>query len=568
MRYHDILSEGRDAYLFHGTDLVGAIEILRSNKLIGTQQYSHNPFGVSLTRDYRIARDFATYWERQFPVVFVLDQRKLVQSRAKLLPRRDSFESGYVPPREAEKMILGDLHNLSEFLISVNVHPAHIKEALSDEEYQEWMMDEREVGSREQFIEGIKELARYPKLNAWLPRVQWAKGTEQIPKLDEDIVDYDSVRKMMKAAGRICSDIHSFVRDLPIRVTMKPDIRYGNCHGIEINELYADEPGSGAGTILMKEILRLADNAGLNVYTNAEGPSSTEFYKKFGFESDRQGRHQLVWYPDLGPDYNYLKESVNEALYHVTFSSRVPKIKSEGIVPGKRRNWERAMGGKYGEIGHIYLFTSEESAARWAAKMEWEFKKPTSILVLRGVEAALDDDPSGESQLMLNGSGTWKRTQATVPPQCIERAIPLTTEIKRKIVDVTNGSTDAFSLTESAGQWPSELDADGLIDFMYDVAPDDDDEFPSREWLENILHGADGAVLKTLPLRGLKNNGGYMSANKLHDYEKLDSAAPPIIVNPITKTIVDGNHRARLARKRGEKTIAAYVLFFNDDEPL
>jgi hypothetical protein len=127
-------------------------------------------------------------------------------------------------------------------------------------------------------------------------------------EINEAHVEYDSARKMMKAAGRLCSDVHSFASKLPIRVTMRPDIRYGNCMGIEINELYADEPGSGAGTRVMKEILRLADAAGLNVYTNAEGPRSSEFYKKFGFQRETSGRHQLVWYPDLGEEYDYLRD--------------------------------------------------------------------------------------------------------------------------------------------------------------------------------------------------------------------------------------------------------------------
>lgn len=174
------LLEGRDAYLFHGTDLVSAIQILKTNSLEGTQQYEHNPLGVSLTRDYRIARDFGTYWERQFPVVFVLDQQKLVRSRHKLLPRRDTYDSGTRAPDEAEEMVLGNLSPLSSFLISVNVHPAHLREALRDEEYHDWMNDEYGVAP-EELIAGIKALASHPLLNAWLPRVQWTKGAEQVP---------------------------------------------------------------------------------------------------------------------------------------------------------------------------------------------------------------------------------------------------------------------------------------------------------------------------------------------------------------------------------------------------
>jgi hypothetical protein len=146
-----------------------------------------------------------------------------------------------------------------------------------------------------------------------------------------------------------------------------------------------------------------------------------------------------------------LSEDVHETLYHVTFTARVANIKKIGIVPGKARNWEMALdGSKYGERGYIYLFTTEESAARWAHKMAWEFKRPVSIIVLRDVEANLIDDESGEAYLMTNGAGTWKRTQGTVPPQCIERIISWEPEMAKKLVAITSGRHDGSPIFEGA----------------------------------------------------------------------------------------------------------------------
>lgn len=209
-----MLTEGRDAYLYHGTSLVSALGIIAANKIEGSSQYDHNPTGVSLTRDYVTARDFGTIWERQFPVVFVLDQQKLVRSRHKLLPRQDSYPKGERVPdgttgkhieksgrytvdntpvyrgREAEEMVLSDLSPLSDYLVSINIAPQHLEQAGSDPDYYVWMSEEGHTElSRKQFFNSIHALLAHPLLNRWVPRVQWIKGAEQIPEsaADQDI---------------------------------------------------------------------------------------------------------------------------------------------------------------------------------------------------------------------------------------------------------------------------------------------------------------------------------------------------------------------------------------------
>lgn len=142
-----------------------------------------------------------------------------------------------------------------------------------------------------------------------------------------------------------------------------------------------------------------------------------------------------------------MESTKSPVYYHVTFASRLAKIRREGITPGKRRNWNNMMGAKLGSTSYVYLFTDPVAAGRWAFKMEWEFEKPAVILVLKNVEDEMENDPGAEPHTHLDGGPTWKRTAATIPPTCIERVVPMTKEIAKRIVAVTQtGATDSFSL--------------------------------------------------------------------------------------------------------------------------
>ena len=168
-----VLNEGKDAPLFHGTEINAACHIIHDGKIDESSQYEHNPTGVSLSRSYVTALEFGTYWERMFPVVFVFDQQKLVHSRLKIIPRADSFESGYMPPKEAEEMVLSDLP-LEPALISINISAEHLEQALGQigEEYREYLNAEGWPDlTPEKWRANIEELMRHPKLNRWVPRI-------------------------------------------------------------------------------------------------------------------------------------------------------------------------------------------------------------------------------------------------------------------------------------------------------------------------------------------------------------------------------------------------------------
>lgn len=169
------LNEGRDAPLFHGTEINAACHIILDGKIDASQQYEHNPEGVSLSRDYTTAFNFGTYWERSFPVVFVFDQQRLVRAPLKILPRRDTYDSGTVAPHEAEEMVLSDLP-LEPYLISINISPEEIETALNGQfgkDYLEYLQSEGWPQlTEETWRENIERLAQHPKLNRWVPRIE------------------------------------------------------------------------------------------------------------------------------------------------------------------------------------------------------------------------------------------------------------------------------------------------------------------------------------------------------------------------------------------------------------
>ena len=200
MRLRDLFEQSRQP-LFHGTSLLNAMCIVHENRIGASQQYDGQPKGVSLTRDYRLARDFGTYWDRKFPVVFVLDWDKLRQHR-KIMPYRDyslagrydddgklnwekEYRGGW-EDREKEEVVLGTLDNLSNYLMSINVDPRHLKRAAANREYLRWMMEEMGdvthalgVTTQKALKDRIVQFASHPLINKWVPKVAVKPGTEK-----------------------------------------------------------------------------------------------------------------------------------------------------------------------------------------------------------------------------------------------------------------------------------------------------------------------------------------------------------------------------------------------------
>jgi len=132
MRYFEIINEGRDAPLYHGTGFSNAIEIIKHDEIKARTNHADRfgtvVTGVSLSRSQEISFDFGQ-------VIFVIDQRKLAQNH-KLVP----IEYWWIPTRspkspttrskgrsshtvtsgnEAEEFCIGSIKPLKRFLISI-----------------------------------------------------------------------------------------------------------------------------------------------------------------------------------------------------------------------------------------------------------------------------------------------------------------------------------------------------------------------------------------------------------------------------------------------------------------
>lgn len=127
MRWNEIITEGRDAPLYHATSVLGAINILHSDRINATTQHPDHGIGdevgVSLTRLRSVTKHFGD-------VVFVIDQAKLRQTR-RLRPvdywgLNNEPELAGVGRRrghyaEAEEFLAGDLEPLHRYLLAIDI---------------------------------------------------------------------------------------------------------------------------------------------------------------------------------------------------------------------------------------------------------------------------------------------------------------------------------------------------------------------------------------------------------------------------------------------------------------
>ncbi len=159
-----ILNEGRDAPLYHGTAWRCLEKILTENKLKAVSQL---PFkngiknGVSVSRDYRTALQYSN---ESSGCIFVLNQRKISQ-RQKIIPLKwtnllkkyDEYEyrnivmSGLENVNDKEEFILGDVKNLYSNIISVN---------FSDEDLRYPILNQKTLSGMKKFINKIN--VKYP----------------------------------------------------------------------------------------------------------------------------------------------------------------------------------------------------------------------------------------------------------------------------------------------------------------------------------------------------------------------------------------------------------------------
>lgn len=129
----------------------------------------------------------------------------------------------------------------------------------------------------------------------------------------------------------------------------------------------------------------------------------------------------------------------------------------------------------------------------------------------------------------------------------------------RKFIDII---AEANPLPHDPEEYPPTLDEEELIAYAMDHDPLGEEIDP--EMLESMFEGA-SASLRWIPLEGLIYNPGVAVAGRQKAYAAMTTTPPPIIVRG--KEIVDGNHRVKVARAKGQTHMWAYVLYW-DEEPL
>jgi len=108
--------------------------------------------------------------------------------------------------------------------------------------------------------------------------------------------DLDNTGPTLSDVNRIAKAINMFARDNGVTAELRqlPEVSFP---AIELTDLFADRLGSGSGTKVMLELVRMADEADINIYLRPSEPRNKTFYARFGFETDPQHRSMMVHYP-------------------------------------------------------------------------------------------------------------------------------------------------------------------------------------------------------------------------------------------------------------------------------
>lgn len=175
MRAYEILTESRSANLYHGTGVAALLGILRADTLRGSKDYDDDPYGVSLSRSYRVAQSFQGRdgWSGGTGAVLVLDQQRLVQNH-KIAPFASVDSEGAYMDREDEEVVLGDIKPLSRYLLSINIEPRLFKMLYHPTDFYRWWestgRDYSGIDDDDQGRESLLALRHHPLLNKISPR--------------------------------------------------------------------------------------------------------------------------------------------------------------------------------------------------------------------------------------------------------------------------------------------------------------------------------------------------------------------------------------------------------------
>lgn len=172
MRLYEIICEGRDADLYHGTSLEKLNRLLQDNVLYANtpihsdlvpKQLKHYKKTVSLTRNSAVATNFARAASIKddsndsTPVILVLDQAKLYNSAGKRMKPYDDLESldktyssGETSsrsrgPNEAEEVVFGSIDNIKSYIKKIIIQVPSDQAKVELQKYKNILNDPRVI---------------------------------------------------------------------------------------------------------------------------------------------------------------------------------------------------------------------------------------------------------------------------------------------------------------------------------------------------------------------------------------------------------------------------------------
>ena len=117
-----------------------------------------------------------------------------------------------------------------------------------------------------------------------------------------------------------------------------------------------------------------------------------------------------------------------------------------------------------------------------------------------------------------------------------------------------------MQIVESLSDWPQTIDGNTLSrKIEADALHHTPEDFDYGDLVHNITSFG-RYELKRVPVESLKLGIYTIHDDIVDEYAALDpKTQPPIVLNPIHNLVIDGNHRANAAVKRGDTEILAYV---------
>ncbi|HWS26419.1 MAG TPA: LPD23 domain-containing protein [Xanthomonadales bacterium] len=127
-----------------------------------------------------------------------------------------------------------------------------------------------------------------------------------IEEADGNIHEVD-LRARVECLAR---SVEVFAAEHAVYAALRPWDPMGSVTGVELTDLYANEPGAGQGTLVVRHLTGLAQDLGVVVYLRADGPRSREFYARAGFvpvpSRSRGGAGGfLAWFPPVQKEDEY-----------------------------------------------------------------------------------------------------------------------------------------------------------------------------------------------------------------------------------------------------------------------